>query len=913
VSTLSPDRWREISPYLDQVLSLPEQERAAWIESFRDEKPNLVSLLQELLNEHSLVGREHFLEHGLIGPVNEQWLPGRKVGAYTLLSPIGEGGMGSVWLAERSDGRFERRVAIKFLKFAVAAQGGAERFKREGSILGRLAHPHIAELIDAGVTANGAPFLVLEHIDGERIDHYCDHRKLGVSARIALLLDVLSAVAQAHANLIVHRDIKPSNVLIRKDGQVKLLDFGIAKLLTDDTSPAAPTVLTAECGGALTLQFAAPEQVTNGAVTTATDVYSLGVLLYLLLTEQHPAGPGSHSPADLVKAIVEIEPPRASDAIASADAMTIANQRGTTPEKLHRQLRGDLDTIVGKALKKQPQERYYSVSAFADDLRHYLNHEPILAHPDKLAYRAAKFVRRNRTGVVFSVLAVIASIVGIAGTLIQARTARRQRDFAFRQLSRAETISDLEDFLLADAAPSGKPFTVNDLLARAEHIVAREDDPNGDNRVELLISIGRQYWGQDEDVKSRAVLEQAYQLSRGLSDHSVRSRASCALASAIARTGDPARAEALFEEGLREIPREAQFALDRMYCLLRGTEVADHNGASQEGIARALEAQRVLRNSAFNSLVLEWRANMELAEAYREAGQYREAFEAFQQSSILMARLGRDDTESAGTLYNNWALTLDSSGQPLEAEKIFHRAIEISRDNQGDQAVSPMLLVNYSRVLRRLGRSSEAGHYSERAYSSAQKAGDQVVVNQALLERARDYREEGDLARSTAMLDEVEPQLRRNLPAGHYAFAALASERALNALASGDLRAASELTKQAMAIAEAAMRNGKQAAQFLPILLLRRSSLELQLRDFDGAAADESKALDLLRSSTQSGIYSCEVGLNYLNLGKALQGQAKPDEARAAFRSAAEQLEKTLGPDHPDSRTARELAATTSN
>ena len=354
-------------------------------------------------------------------------------------------------------------------------------------------------------------------------------------------------------------------------------------------------------------------------------------------------------------------------------------------------------------------------------------------------------------------LAAIATIVGVAGTLIQARTAHRQRDFAFRQLSRAETISDLENFLLADAAPSGKPFTVNDLLGRAEHIVAREDDPNGDNRVELLISIGRQYWGQDNDEKSRTVLEQAYQLSRGLSDPSIRSRASCALATAIARTSDPARAEALFEEGLREIPRQAQFSLDRMYCLLRGTEVADHNGASQEGIARAVEAQHVLRNSAFNSQVLEWRAQMQLAEAYREAGQYREALEAFQQSSILMARLGRDDTESAGTLYNNWALTLDMSGQPLEAEKIFHRAIEISRDNQGDQAVSPMLLVNYSRVLRRLGRSSEAGHYSERAYSSAQKSGDQVVVNQALLERARDYREEGNLARSTAMLDEAEP------------------------------------------------------------------------------------------------------------------------------------------------------------
>jgi serine/threonine-protein kinase len=228
------------------------------------------------MNEHGTLARERFLERGPVTSASEASLAGRIVGAYKLLSPIGQGGMGSVWLAERTDGRFERQVAVKFLNFAVAAQG-AERFKREGSILGRLADPHIAELMDAGVTANGEPYLVLEYVEGEHIDEYCDRRSLDVNARVRLFLDVLSAVAQAHTNLVVHRDIKPSNVLVRNDGCVKLLDFGIAKLLSDDAKSAAATLLTVE-GGALTPQFAAPEQITGGAITTATDVYELGVL-----------------------------------------------------------------------------------------------------------------------------------------------------------------------------------------------------------------------------------------------------------------------------------------------------------------------------------------------------------------------------------------------------------------------------------------------------------------------------------------------------------------------------------------------------------------------------------------------------------------------------------------------------------
>jgi serine/threonine protein kinase len=425
VRTFTPEGWREVSPYLDQVLLLPEDERAPWVESFRAERPDLGNLLQDLLEEHRVLTQKQFLERSPVSGTAESSLTGQKIGAYTLISPIGQGGMGSVWLAERCDGRFDRRVAVKFLNFSVAATGGVQRFKREGRILGQLTHPHIAELIDAGVTANGEPYLVLENVAGKHIDEYCDHHQLSVNARIRLFLDVLSAVAHAHANLVVHRDLKPSNVMIRNDGEVKLLDFGIAKLLAGDEAEKT-TQLTVEGSAPLTPQFAAPEQIAGGAVTTATDVYTLGVLLYLLLTGQHPAGTEPHSPAELVKAIVETEPPLASETAASAASKHQTEKCGTTFEKLSRQLRGDLDTILAKALKKTAAERYGSVTALADDLRRYLNHEPISARPDTLAYRVRKFVYRNRVVVTLVTVAFAAILAGSGAAIYQARIAERR-------------------------------------------------------------------------------------------------------------------------------------------------------------------------------------------------------------------------------------------------------------------------------------------------------------------------------------------------------------------------------------------------------------------------------------------------------------------------------------------------------
>jgi len=444
--SVSSDRWQLFSQYLDDVLEMQEGERESWLASLRASDSNLADAIQSLLDEHQVLKQEKFLEEDPLPLPHLALAAGQTLGAYTLLALLGEGGMGSVWLARRSDGRFERYAAIKFLNASLTGWGREERFKREGKILGQLTHPHVAALLDAGVSPTGQPYLVLEYVNGQHINLYCDEHKLEVEGRVRLFLDLLSAVAHAHSSLTVHRDIKPSNVLVTADGQVKLVDFGIAKLLQDDHA-GAPTLLTREAGAALTPEYAAPEQLTGGFITTATDVYSLGVLLFTLLTGQHPAGPGLKSTADLVKAIVETEPPRMSGVVSesgvgAAQATENAGRRSTTPPRLRRRLHGDLDTIVAKSLKKEPSERYASASALSDDLGRYLSHEPIQARPESTAYRARKFLRRYWIPVTATVVVVTSLALGLY-TANRERVVAQQRFAQLRALS--NQIFDLND------------------------------------------------------------------------------------------------------------------------------------------------------------------------------------------------------------------------------------------------------------------------------------------------------------------------------------------------------------------------------------------------------------------------------------------------------------------------------------
>jgi eukaryotic-like serine/threonine-protein kinase len=394
---VDPALWARASPLLDELLDLDAHARAARLAALRANDPTLADQLAALLAAQTQIDRGAFLEGAAVPAPVPTTLAGRAIGAYTLERELGVGGMGTVWLGRRHDGRFDGAVAIKLPNLALLNRGGAERFAREGSVLGRLSHPHIARLLDAGV-ADNQPYLVLEYVDGLPIDRWCDQQALGVHARLRLVLDVLSAVEHAHANLVLHRDLKPSNILVDRAGRVKLLDFGVAKLLADVTGAAASTELTLEAGRAFTPEYAAPEQVRGEPVTTATDVYALGVLLYVLLGGRHPTAMPAAAPLERLRAALESEPPTLSEVAQRTSAGTAA-ARATTAVRLARDLRGDLDNVVAKALKKPVAERYPTVAALAADLRRYLDHEPVSARPDSVGYRTAKFVRRYRLAV----------------------------------------------------------------------------------------------------------------------------------------------------------------------------------------------------------------------------------------------------------------------------------------------------------------------------------------------------------------------------------------------------------------------------------------------------------------------------------------------------------------------------------
>lgn len=447
-------RWQQLSSWLDQLLELAPEARKLRLQRLAEHDPTLGRDLEHLLLQEA--DSQEFMAQPL-------WTappPGRagsQVGPYRLLGPLGEGGMGEVWLAERCDGLYQRQVALKLLRSGVADPGLRQRFGRERQILARLQHPHLAQLLDAGVDQHGQPYLALDYVEGEPISDYCRRLQPPLETRLQLMLQVCAVVSHAHANLVVHRDLKPSNILVRADGTVKLLDFGIAALLDHDDADAThpPTEVRA-----FTLHYAAPEQVRGEAVTTLTDVYSLGVVLFEVVTGHKPYRLRRHSDAEWERSILDVQVPRAS-----ALLQRLADQPGAARRALQRQarqLRGDLDVLLEKALQKDPAQRYASAEALAGDLQRYLQGRPIQARPPGVGYRVNKYIGRHRWGVALASLAVLALLGTTSIALWQARQAQVE-------MARAQAMQDFTVSLFDKAASERHGhFDVPQLLATGQ-------------------------------------------------------------------------------------------------------------------------------------------------------------------------------------------------------------------------------------------------------------------------------------------------------------------------------------------------------------------------------------------------------------------------------------------------------------
>ena len=447
------NRWRRINAVLDAVLSSDADDWSRVLgESCAGDtqlRADVEALLSRVDDANAFLSSfPSAVAAALVTDVEEHNAPpmeGRRIGAYRVVRQIGRGGMSRVFLAERADGQFEQQVALKLLRPGIDSAVDQVRFRAERQILATLNHPHIARLLDGGMMDDGQPYLVLELVDGEPIDRYCDARSMSLRDRIQLFLTVLEATQYAHRNLIVHRDLKPSNILVSADGRVKLLDFGIAKLLDPVALPGeAPATRTGAV--AMTPEYAAPEQVRGDPVSTATDVYALGVLLYQLLTGRRPYEVRDQSPAECERVICEVEPPRPSTTFDPGgegnDVADRARVRGMSSERLAKRLRGDLDAIVLLALRKERNLRYGSAEQFASDLSRHLEGRPVLAHRGSRRYRFAKFLRRHRVEVVASAAITTSLVLGAGLSLTQAGRATRERNRAERAALQSKAASD---------------------------------------------------------------------------------------------------------------------------------------------------------------------------------------------------------------------------------------------------------------------------------------------------------------------------------------------------------------------------------------------------------------------------------------------------------------------------------------
>lgn len=726
---LSAVEWREVFELLDTALDLPDNEVAPWLETTTASRPHLREPLRVLLDRRSALARDSFLSLPSSPAANDAWEAGATVGPYRLLRRLGVGGMGEVWLGERSDGQLQRRVAIKLPGDASSRADLLERFARERNILATLTHPNIARLYDAGETTSGQPYLVLEYVEGQVLTDYCDQRRLTVPERLTLFLQVLDAVQYAHMRLVIHRDIKPANILVTGANQVRLLDFGIAKLLDAHSNRISESDLTRAAGRALTPQYASPEQITGETLTTAADVYSLGVLLHELLCGDLPYQLKRGSAAELEEAILTAEPVTLTRNLSDQ----AAGQRSASRSRLTRELRGDLTTIVFKALQKTPQARYATVAAFAADIQNHLAKRPLDARADSATIRLWKMVQRNRLAFASATAVFAALTIGLGTALLQTRRAEQQANLARVEARKAEFVKDfLLEIFTTNSRQQTDPLkaqatTAVQLLDRAAARLQTLSSPSPDLNDDLLSTVGTLYGQMRATDKAVAIrklrLDQALQsfpkddprITAAQLEYGGALYDSAGWKAAIDVLND---ADAAMQ-ARGDTSSRARARLDTLLSeYWRGTNPLK----ARELAARSIKLYRErysddpdLANALHNAGLIEGSlVNMAGAEVF-----YRQAL-------ATMIRLKAHDAylvQPMVMLAETQRLML--LAEPAEAN--FHEALAISKRVNGDSHVDTLQTqLRYGQYLRVVGRNRESLQVLASAEKSAvQKLGDQ--------------------------------------------------------------------------------------------------------------------------------------------------------------------------------------------
>lgn len=653
---MTPEEWRKIKEVLQTALELEPEARQTFLDNECAGEVSLRAEVESLLKSEEQ--DEPFLEQPAVSDVADVvtdtsvWVA-RRLGPYELLEKIGEGGMGDVYRAVRADGMYDKQVAIKLIHSGLSTDFFLSRFKNERQILAGLEHPNIARLLDGGVTKNGMPYVVLEFVAGVPIDEYCARHDLSITDRLRLFRTVCSAVQYAHRNLVVHRDLKPGNILVTEDGTPKLLDFGIAKILNPQQEQTGVD-RTLTMIRIMTPDFASPEQVRGDPISTSSDVYSLGVILYVLLTGRRPYHVSSTAPHEIIKAICDTDPEKPSTAVSrteklekavksdSADGGRAGSEPKAKREKLTRELAGDLDNIVLKALRKEPERRYTTVEQFSEDMRRYLESLPILALKSTVTYRCRKYVLRHRLGVAAagSLLAMLIAFAVVQA--VQLRRITRERD-------RANRIADFMTSMFKVSDPSesrGNRVTAREILDKAAKDMETGLARDPELQAQMMSVIGNVYDNLGLYSSAVPLLTSAGEIRRHLFGPENRET--------LSSMGD--LAWVLYEQG-HYVDAER---LERATLQIR---------------IRALGAEHPDTLKAMNGL----------GEILRAEAKYPEAEQLFRESlAIKRIVLGPENAATVVTM-GNLASTLDEEGHLAEGEKLQRETLDLKRRILGPQ------------------------------------------------------------------------------------------------------------------------------------------------------------------------------------------------------------------------------------